>query len=508
VMIKASAGGGGKGLRVAHDDREAKEGFAACRAEAMASFGDDRIFIEKFIEQPRHIEIQVLGDAHGHLVYLGERECSIQRRHQKVIEEAPSPFLDDATRQAMGEQAVALARAVDYRSAGTVEFVVGADRKFYFLEMNTRLQVEHPVTEMTTGLDLVEWMIRVAAGEKLAFAQRDIRRNGWAIECRINAEDPLRGFLPSIGRLVRYRPPREVDGRVRVDTGVYEGGEISMYYDSMIAKLIVHAATRGEAIDRMSDALNAFVIRGIASNLAFQSALVRHPRFRDGRLTTAFIAEEYPGGFKSEDVPLEDPPFIAAIAAAVHRAYRDRAAGIEGQTPGHEVRIDGDYVVLIAGAEIPARALRAQGGYDVTIDGRSFAIREHWRFGEILRDGTCNDVPFALQVERRGLGYRLAYRGSELDVQVLPRRASELMRLMPKKLPPDRSRVLLSPMPGLLAEIAVKAGQEVKAGERLVVIEAMKMQNVILAERDAVVAALLAKEGESVAVDQPVLEFK
>jgi len=508
VMIKASAGGGGKGLRVARNDQEAREGFAACRAEAAASFGDDRVFIEKFIEEPRHIEIQVLGDAHGNTVYLGERECSIQRRHQKVIEEAPSPFLDDATRKAMGEQAVALARAVNYQSAGTVEFVVGADRKFYFLEMNTRLQVEHPVTEMVTGLDLVELMIRVAAGEKLPFAQADIRREGWAIECRINAEDPLRGFLPSVGRLVRYRPPAEVEGRVRVDTGVYEGGEIPMYYDSMIAKLVVHGATRDAAIERMSDALNAFVIRGIASNLVFQSALVRHPRFRAGRLTTAFIAEEYPHGFRTEDVPHDDPSFLAAVAAAVHRGYRDRASGIAGQIPGHEVRIDGEYVVIGPQGETPARVDRVAGGYDVRVGDANYALRHDWRFGEILLQGTCNDTPFAVQVERQGLRYRLTHRGTQVDLRVLPKRAAELLRLMPVKAPPDTSRFLLSPMPGLLAEIAVKAGQEVKAGERLVVIEAMKMQNVIMAERDAVVAELLAKEGESLAVDQPVIRFE
>jgi propionyl-CoA carboxylase alpha chain len=508
VMIKASAGGGGKGLRVAHNDREARDGFAACRAEAKASFGDDRVFIEKFIEEPRHIEIQVLGDAHGNMVYLWERECSIQRRHQKVIEEAPSSFIDETTRRAMGEQAVALARAVNYQSAGTVEFVVGNDRRFYFLEMNTRLQVEHPVTEMITGLDLVEWMIRIAAGEVLTLTQANIKRDGWAIECRINAEDPLRGFLPSVGRLVRYRPPKEAEGRVRVDTGVYEGGEIPLHYDSMIGKLIVHAATRGEAITRMSDALNAFVIRGIASNLVFQAALLRHPRFREGRFTTAFIAEEYPHGFRSEDVPPDDPGFLAAVAAAVHRAYRDRAAGIEGQIPGHEVRIDGDYVVLLGGAEISAKADRVTGGYDVRVGADTYAIRHDWRFGDILLEGTCNDAPFAVQVERRGLRYRITHRGTELDVQVLPKRAAELLRLMPKKAPPDRSRFLLSPMPGLLAEIAVTAGQEVKAGERLVVIEAMKMQNVITADRDAVVAELLAKEGESVAVDQPVLSFR
>ena len=508
VMIKASAGGGGKGLRVAHDDKEAREGFAACRAEAAASFGDDRVFIEKFIEEPRHIEIQVLGDAHGNTVYLWERECSIQRRHQKVIEEAPSPFLDDATRKAMGEQAVALARAVAYQSAGTVEFVVGADRKFYFLEMNTRLQVEHPVTEMITGLDLVELMIRVAAGEKLPFTQGDIKREGWAIECRINAEDPLRGFLPSVGRLVRYRPPAQVEGRVRVDTGVYEGGEIPMYYDSMIAKLIVHGATRDAAIERMSEALNAFVIRGIASNLVFQSALVRHPRFRAGKLTTAFIAEEYPHGFRTSDVPHDDPGFLVAVAAAVHRGYRYRAAGIEGQIRGHEVRIDGEYVVIGDGGETPARVDQVPGGYDVRVGGSSYAIRHDWHFGEILLQGTCNDVPFAVQVERQGLRYRLTHRGTQVDLRVLPRRAAELLRLMPHKAPPDTSRFLLSPMPGLLAEVAVKPGQEVKAGERLVVIEAMKMQNVLLAERDAVVAELLAREGESLAVDQPVIRFE
>ncbi len=508
VMIKASAGGGGKGLRVAHDDKEAREGFAACKAEAKASFGDDRVFIEKFIEQPRHIEIQVLGDSHGNIVYLWERECSIQRRHQKVIEEAPSPFLDEATRKAMGEQAVALARAVHYQSAGTVEFVVGADRGFYFLEMNTRLQVEHPVTEMITGLDLVEWMIRVAAGEKLGFAQKDIKRDGWAMECRINAEDPIRGFLPSVGRLVRYRPPAEVPGSVRVDTGVYEGGEIPMYYDSMIAKLIVHAPTRAEAARRMGDALNEFVIRGIASNLVFQSALVRHPRFLEGRLTTAFIAEEYPKGFSAQDVPSDNAPFLAAVAAAVHRGYRERASGIAGQVPGHELRIVGDYVVVAAEGDYPAQVDRVAGGYDVRVGEAKFALRYTWRFNDILLRGTSNGEPFAIQVERQGLRYRVTYRGTQRDMQVLPRRAAELLRLMPLKAPPDRSRLLLSPMPGLLAEVAVKTGQEVKAGERLVVIEAMKMQNVILAERDAVVAELLAKEGDSLAVDQPVVRFQ
>jgi propionyl-CoA carboxylase alpha chain len=508
VMIKASAGGGGKGLRVAWNAKEAREGFDACRAEARASFGDDRVFIEKFIEEPRHIEIQVLGDGHGNVVYLWERECSIQRRHQKVIEEAPSPFLDDATRKAMGEQAVALAKAVDYQSAGTVEFVVGRDRSFYFLEMNTRLQVEHPVTEMITGLDLVELMIRVAAGEKLPFRQKDIKRNGWAVECRINAEDPIRNFLPSIGRLVRYRPPVEVPGAVRVDTGVYEGGEISMYYDSMIAKLICHGETRDGAIERMRDALNAFVIRGVASNIAFQSALVQHPRFVSGQFTTAFIAEEYPKGFSPADLVHDNPEFLIAVAAAVHRTYRDRAARIEGQVPGYELHIGNEYFVMGDATERPVTVRPVTGGCDVQIGASMHAVRYVWRHGDILMDGTFDGQPFAIQVERLGLKYRLTHRGTQVDFQVLPRRAAELLKMMPRKVPPDRSKFLLSPMPGLLAEVAVKAGQEVKAGERLVVIEAMKMQNVLLAERDGVVAEVLASADESLAVDQAILRFE
>jgi propionyl-CoA carboxylase alpha chain len=508
VMIKASAGGGGKGLRVAWTDKEAREGFEACRAEAKAAFGDDRIFIEKFIEEPRHIEIQVLGDGHGNIVYLWERECSIQRRHQKVIEEAPSPFLDEATRRAMGEQAVALARAVKYQSAGTVEFVVGKDRGFYFLEMNTRLQVEHPVTEMITGLDLVELMIRVAAGEKLPFAQKDIRRDGWAMECRINAEDPLRGFLPSVGRLVRYRPPREIPGAVRVDTGVYEGGEIPMYYDSMIAKLVVHGATRGEAIDRMRDALNAFVIRGVSSNIVFQAALMQHPRFVEGRLSTAFIAEEYPTGFHSADVVHDQPEFLAAIVAAVHRTYRYRATGIKGQVPGHELKIGSDFVVMGLPEEYEVSVEMVPGGCDVRVRGKLHAIRHAWRFGNILMEGTCDGEPFCVQIERPGLKYRMTHMGTQVELSVLPRRAAELLRMMPRKAPPDMSKFLLSPMPGLLAEVAVQPGQEVKAGERLVVIEAMKMQNVLLAERDGVVDEVLTPQGESLAVDQAILSFK
>jgi len=508
VMIKASAGGGGKGLRIAWNDKEAHEGFESCRVESRAAFGDDRVFIEKFIEEPRHIEIQVLGDAHGNVVYLWERECSIQRRHQKVIEEAPSPFLDDATRRAMGVQAVALAKAVDYQSAGTVEFVVGRDKSFYFLEMNTRLQVEHPVTESITGLDLVELMIRVAAGEPLPFRQEDIQLHGWAIECRINAEDPIRNFLPSIGRLVRYRPPAEVPGAVRVDTGVYEGGEISMYYDSMIAKLICIGETRDGALERMRDALNAFVIRGIASNIAFQSALVQHPRFISGQFTTAFIAEEYPKGFSPSDLVHDNPEFLIAVAAAVHRTYRDRAARIEGQVPGYELKIGNDFFVMGGATERAVTVRPVQGGCDVQMGDTVHVVRFNWRFNDILMDGTFDGHPFSIQVERLGLKYRLTHRGTQVDLQVLSKRAAELLRLMPRKVPPDLSKFLLSPMPGLLSEVAVKVGQDVKAGERLVVIEAMKMQNVLTADRDAVVAEVLANAGESVAVDQAILRFE
>jgi propionyl-CoA carboxylase alpha chain len=507
VMIKASAGGGGKGLRVAWSDSECREGYQSCRNEAKAAFGDDRVFIEKFIVEPRHIEIQVLGDAHGNCVYLWERECSIQRRHQKVIEEAPSPFLDEPTRRAMGEQAVALARAVDYQSAGTVEFVVGADRSFYFLEMNTRLQVEHPVTELITGLDLVEQMIRVAAGERLAFAQKDLKLNGWAIECRINAEDPFRGFLPSIGRLVKYMPPAELPGMVRVDTGVYEGGEISMYYDSMIAKLIAHGATRDQAIVRMRDALNAFVIRGVSTNIPFQAALVQHPRFVAGRFNTGFIAEEYPQGFRSEDVPHDDPGMLVCVAAALHRRYMDRAAGITGQLRGHERRVGADWVVILGGEHHPVTVSNIPGGQHIAYKGEAFTLLSDWAFGHPIFRGTVNGREVCMQVERRNLVYRLFHWGTQVDVMVLTARAAELHALMPRKPPPDLSRFLLSPMPGLLTEIAVAVGQEVKAGEKLAVIEAMKMENVLRAENDARVKAVLAKPGDSLAVDQPIVEF-
>ncbi len=509
VMIKASAGGGGKGLRVAYNDSEAFEGFSSCVNEARNSFGDDRVFIEKYVLEPRHIEIQVLGDSHGNYVYLNERECSIQRRHQKVIEEAPSPFLDPATRKAMGEQAVALARAVNYESAGTVEFVVsGATKEFYFLEMNTRLQVEHPVTELITGLDLVEQMIRVAYGEKLPIAQADVRINGWSMECRINAEDPFRGFLPSTGRLVTFQPPAEVPGQVRVDTGVYEGGEISMYYDSMIAKLITHGANRDQAIERMREALNAFVIRGIGSNIPFQAALMQHPRFVSGNFNTGFIADEYPKGFDASMVPHDDPALFIAVAAALHRSFEDRDSQISGQMPGHERVVGDDYTVIRGDERNVVEVLPANGGYDVKLAGETFALRTDWQFGEVLMNGSLNGKPFTVQVARTGLRYRLSHNGTQAVLLVMSARWAELQSLMPTKLPPDLSRFLLSPMPGLLREIAVSVGQEVKAGEKLAVIEAMKMENVLKAEQDGTVKKIVATAGASLAVDEVIVEFE
>ncbi|MGE5116105.1 MAG: acetyl-CoA carboxylase biotin carboxylase subunit [Betaproteobacteria bacterium] len=520
VMIKASAGGGGKGLRVAFNEQQAFEGYASCRNEARSAFGDDRVFVEKYVEQPRHIEIQVLGDAHGNVLYLNERECSIQRRHQKVIEEAPSPFISEATRRAMGEQAVALAKAVDYQSAGTVEFVVGRDQRFYFLEMNTRLQVEHPVTECITGLDLVEWMIRVAAGERLPFAQGDVRRDGWAIECRINAEDPLRGFLPSTGRLVRFEPPGQTlfaaqpdggEGGVRVDTGVAEGGEIPIHYDSMIAKLVVRGRDRADAIARMRAALNAFVIRGVSSNIAFQAALLAHPRFVAGDFDTGFIAQQFPDGFKAADVPHDDPDFLVALAAAVQRKYLARAARISGQLPGHGFRVGEDFVVVRRDAEGASeeRPARVQFNGDITVEvgPRRYVFDTDWSYGRIRIAGRVNGEPFAAQVERRGLGLRVTHNGRAIDVLVLSPRAAALYRLMPHKAPPDTSKLLLSPMPGLLVEVTVLPGQSVLAGEKLAVVEAMKMENVLIAARDGTVAEVLVGEGESLSVDQPILRF-
>ena len=520
VMIKASAGGGGKGLRVAFNDKEAFEGFSSCRNEARNSFGDDRVFIEKFVEEPRHIEIQVLGDGHGNVVYLWERECSIQRRHQKVIEEAPSPFISDETRRAMGAQAVALAKAVNYQSAGTVEFVVGKDQGFYFLEMNTRLQVEHPVTECITGLDLVELMIRVAAGERLPFGQDDIPRRGWAMECRINAEDPFRGFLPSTGRLVRYQPPPQTmeasqpmpeGGGVRVDTGVEEGGEIPVHYDSMIAKLIVHGADRDDAIARMREALNGFVIRGVSSNIPFQSALLAHPKFRAGQFNTGFIAEHYPKGFRAEDVPHDDADFLVALAAAVHRRLRERAAGISGQLPGHGVQHADEFVVVVKGEEgrhqyRPVK-VHFNGAFVVSVGDHRYEIEKDWAYRDIRMSGRCNGAPFTAQVERVGTTLRVNHNGTRIDALVLSPRGAELHRLMPYKAPPDTSKLLLSPMPGLLVDVAVQPGQQVRAGERLAVIEAMKMENILLAQQDATVAEIMAAKGESLVVDQPIVRF-
>ncbi len=508
VMIKASAGGGGKGLRIARSDAEARDGFASCQNEARSAFGDDRVFIEKFIEQPRHIEVQVLGDAHGSVVHLWERECSIQRRHQKVLEEAPSPFLDEKTRAAMGKQAVTLAKAVKYRSAGTVEFVVGADRSFYFLEMNTRLQVEHPVTEMITGLDLVELMIRVAAGEKLPFRQDDVPRTGWAIEARINAEDPSRNFLPSSGRLIQFRPPPERAGEVRVDTGVDEGGEVPIHYDSLIAKLICHGPSRDAARSRLAEALDAFVIRGPATNVAFLAAVARHPRFAAGRFDTGFIGEEFPGGYKPLEAPIEDPNLFVAIAAAVHWRYAERSAKIAGQVPGHERDLGDTRIVWLRGEAHPVRIRSIPDGQEVFRDGGAFAVLSDWKLGEPLFTGTLNGRRVHVRLERLGMQYRMAHGGVEAVVLVLTEHAARAQARMPVKAPPDLSRFLLAPMPGLLTEVAVSAGQEVKAGEKLAVIEAMKMENVLRAEHDAVVKALLAKAGDSLAVDQPIIEFR
>ncbi|CAG4884039.1 Acetyl-CoA carboxylase biotin carboxylase subunit [Georgfuchsia toluolica] len=518
VMVKASAGGGGKGLRVAYNDKEAYEGFLACKTEAKNAFGDDRIFIEKYIEEPRHIEIQLIGDAHGNVIYLWERECSLQRRHQKVIEEAPSPFLDEKTRKAMGEQAVALAKAVKYQSAGTVEFVVGGkDKSFYFLEMNTRLQVEHPVTECITGLDLVELMIRVAADEKLPFTQSEVKREGWAMECRINAEDPFRNFLPSTGRLVKYQPPATNmeaalpmphGGGVRVDTGVYEGGEISMFYDSMIAKLIVHGKDRNEAIARMREALNEFAIRGVSSNIAFQAALMKNPRFISGNFNTGLIGEEYPKGFNAADAVHDDPSLLVAVAAAMHRQYHERNGLIDGQLPGHEYQSGEHFVVIIGEEHHPVSVTGEPGRWQVRNSGATQEVVSNWQFSDLLYKGTVNNQPFCMQVERIGLKYRLFHWGTQVDALVLNAHAAKMQKLMPHKAAADTSKFLLSPMPGLLTEIAVKVGQEVKAGEILAKIEAMKMENVLKAERDCVVDKLMATLGESLSVDQVIIAFK
>ncbi|WP_343081202.1 acetyl/propionyl/methylcrotonyl-CoA carboxylase subunit alpha [Ostreiculturibacter nitratireducens] len=512
VMIKASAGGGGKGMRIAWNDEEAAEGFQSSKNEAASSFGDDRIFIEKFVTQPRHIEIQVLADKHGNCVYLHERECSIQRRNQKVIEEAPSPFLDEATRKAMGEQACALARAVGYTSAGTVEFIVDGQKNFYFLEMNTRLQVEHPVTELITGVDLVEQMIRVAAGEKLPFAQKDLKINGWAIESRLYAEDPYRGFLPSIGRLSRYRPPAEAAdtrGVVRNDTGVYEGGEISMYYDPMIAKLCTWAPTRAQSIEGMRQALDEFEVEGIGHNLPFLSAVMDHPRFVEGAMTTAFIAEEYPEGFAGVELGEDILRRVAASAAAMHRVAEIRRARISGRMDNHERHVGEDWVVSLQGQSFPLTIEADREGATVRFgDGGEYRVSSDWVPGQSLARLDVNGTRVVLKVGKIPSGFRLRIRGADLKVHVRTPRQAELAGLMPEKLPPDTSRFLLCPMPGLIVRINVEEGQEVQEGQALCTVEAMKMENILRAEKKAVVRRIAAIAGQSLKVDDVIMEFE
>ncbi|WP_300032139.1 acetyl/propionyl/methylcrotonyl-CoA carboxylase subunit alpha [uncultured Roseobacter sp.] len=527
VMLKASAGGGGKGMRIAWNDEEAREGFQSSKNEAANSFGDDRIFIEKFVTQPRHIEIQVLCDAHGNGIYLGERECSIQRRNQKVVEEAPSPFLDEATRKAMGEQAVALAQAVGYTSAGTVEFIVDGDKNFYFLEMNTRLQVEHPVTELITGVDLVEQMIRVANGEKLSISQKDVTLTGWAIENRLYAEDPYRGFLPSIGRLTRYRPPSEVaagplleqgtwqgdapagDMAVRNDTGVYEGGEISMYYDPMIAKLCTWAPTRAEAIEKMRVALDSFEVEGIGHNLPFLSAVMDHPKFVSGDMTTAFIAEEYPDGFDGVELPEGELRRIAAACAAMHRVAEVRRARVSGRMDNHERKVGDDWNVRISGQSFDVVIDAQADGSSVSFDdGTKQHVSGAWTPGDQLAEMTVDGSPLVLKVGKISGGFRIRTRGADLKVHVRTPRQAELARKMPEKLPPDTSKMLLCPMPGLVVSVSVAVGDEVQEGQALCTIEAMKMENILRAERKGVVSKINAGAGDSLAVDDVIMEFE
>jgi propionyl-CoA carboxylase alpha chain len=516
VMIKASAGGGGKGMRIAHSTSEVAEGFGLAKAEAKSSFGDDRVFIEKFIVDPRHIEIQVLGDKHGNVIYLGERECSIQRRNQKVIEEAPSPLLDETTRRQMGEQAVALAKAVNYDSAGTVEFVAGQDKSFYFLEMNTRLQVEHPVTELITGVDLVEQMIRVAAGEKLSLTQKDVTLTGWAVESRVYAEDPFRNFLPSIGRLVKYRPPIEssVAGiTVRNDTGVQEGGEISIYYDPMIAKLVTHAPSRAAAIEAQATALDSFYIDGIRHNIPFLSALMHHPRWREGNLSTGFISEEFPGGFVVRAPEGEVARRLAAVAAAIDHVLGERKRQISGQMNGRLVQRERRRAVWLERNEIALDVAREADGIAVRFigaddtPGNPHYLVSAWTPGEPVWQGTIDGHLVAMQVRPIANGFRLAHQGYEVAVNVFTDAEAAAARLMPVKTAADTGKKLLCPMPGLVVSIAVSEGQEVKAGETLAVVEAMKMQNVLRAERDGTVKKIHASAGATLAVDALILEF-
>ena len=512
VMIKASAGGGGKGMRIAWNDDEAREGFQSSKNEAASSFGDDRIFIEKFVTQPRHIEIQVLGDTHGNCIYLNERECSIQRRNQKVIEEAPSPFLDEKTRKAMGEQAVALAKAVDYSSAGTVEFIVDGEKNFYFLEMNTRLQVEHPVTELITGVDLVEQMIRVADGEKLKLKQSDIGINGWAMESRLYAEDPYRNFLPSIGRLTRYRPPAEEaepDRAVRNDTGVFEGGEISMYYDPMIAKLCTWAPTREAAIAEMRTALDAFEVEGIGHNIPFLSAVMDHPKFRSGDMTTAFIAEEYPEGFEGAVLGDDTLRKLAAGVAAMHRVTEIRASRITGRMDNHERHVGENWVISLGGTDFPVRIEADRMGSTVHFeDGAKKRVSSDWVPGQSLARLTIDDETVIVKTEAIPCGYRMRHRGADLSVMVRTPRQFALAAHMIEKVPPDTSKLLLCPMPGLVVKISVAEGDEVQEGQALATVEAMKMENVLRAERRGVVAKINAEPGASLAVDDVIMEFE
>ena len=507
VMIKASAGGGGKGMRVAYNDEEAHEGFISATNEAKSSFADDRVFVEKFIEEPRHIEIQVLGDSHGNVIYLGERECSIQRRHQKVIEEAPSPFLDEETRKAMGEQAVALSHAVDYQSAGTVEFIVDKDRKFYFLEMNTRLQVEHPVTEMITGIDLVEQMLRVANGEKLSITQDDVKLTGWAMESRIYAEDPLRGFLPSIGRVAYYVPPEETDF-VRVDTGIYEGSEISMFYDPMIAKLVTYGANRDEAIQHMRKALDDYYIRGVGHNIAFLSDVMNAKRFQEGRLTTNYIAEEYPDGFEGGTLTDEARLNMVAVGMVIHAMEFNRARNISGRIVDNSPAFGAQWVVAVGKHDHVASFFATEDGCMVNVDGENMVVITKWVPGQKVFVADVNGRDISVEVDYLDDGFQLTHDGASEKVTIYTEREAELAALMPEKLPPDTSRLLLCPMPGLVVSVNVEKGDEVKAGQILAVVEAMKMENNLRAERDGVVLNVPAKAGDSLAVDDVIIEFE
>ena len=517
VMIKASAGGGGKGMRIAWTDEEAREGFQSSKNEAASSFGDDRIFIEKFVTQPRHIEIQVLSDGQGNTIYLGERECSIQRRNQKVIEEAPSPFLDEKTRKAMGQEACALADAVGYASAGTVEFIVDGDKNFYFLEMNTRLQVEHPVTELITGVDLVEQMIRVAYGEKLKLKQKDIKLNGWAMESRLYAEDPYRGFLPSIGRLTRYNPPKEISKKgvvVRNDTGVFEGGEISMYYDPMIAKLCTWGPDRASAIENMRVALDSFEVEGIGHNLPFCSAVMDHPKFVSGDITTAFIEEEYPEGFEGVELDDEALARVASAAAAMNRVAEIRRARISGRIDNHKRKVGKKWVVSLQGRDFPVKIKADLDGSTVKhkkagpANGQSHRVTSDWTPGDSLAELEINGAPLILKVDKATSGFRLRTRGADLRVHVRTPRQAELAALMPEKIAPDTSKLLLCPMPGLIVKLDVEVGQEVQEGQALCTVEAMKMENILRAEKKGVISKINASAGDNLAVDEIILEFE